>query len=498
MKRKIFAGIMIGVLLGAQSLMAEDFEFKPGSSDDSGDLTNSTEESKDLSEDIEKDGAEKEEVEEQKPAALEEDERFLKSIQSELDLARQEYIQVDENIQEVQEKIKEISAETISLKRQLSLLTQHMKQTELMIQNVQKQISKKEGEEAKLMTEIKVKEIEMQDLQRTLSEYLQFIYIQRNEYSGFDSDEYDRAIKILFSEDSIGEVLEANMYQAFLEDKGNDLMKDFLAAKGVLQVKQRELKERKFVLQKLRLQLKTDQSRYESQKSAKEQLLIESKGKERIFAQLVEQSKQQQNEIIAEITELQTNVAKVQDNMNKYGDYFDVKDYREMVDKKVEGIFSDDDEVNFRWPVSPSLGISAYYKDPSYVGVFGVQHSAIDIPVAQSTPVRAAEDAVVYKAKDNGMGYSYIVLAHKGGYMTLYGHISKINVEPGENVHKGQIIGLSGGAPGTKGAGYMTTGAHLHLEMFKGGAHIDPLSRLPLSYLPLSSVPEKYLPYVNR
>jgi murein DD-endopeptidase MepM/ murein hydrolase activator NlpD len=62
--------------------------------------------------------------------------------------------------------------------------------------------------------------------------------------------------------------------------------------------------------------------------------------------------------------------------------------------------------------------------------------------------------------------------------MTLYGHMYDIFVEEGEPVSRGDIIGLSGGAPGTRGAGYLTTGAHLHFETLKDGVNVDPMPYL--------------------
>jgi murein DD-endopeptidase MepM/ murein hydrolase activator NlpD len=55
-------------------------------------------------------------------------------------------------------------------------------------------------------------------------------------------------------------------------------------------------------------------------------------------------------------------------------------------------------------------------------------------------------------------------------------------VPPGTLVKKGDIIARSGGTPGTWGAGQMTTGAHLHFEMFKDGQHINPRRLLPNMY----------------
>ena len=138
-----------------------------------------------------------------------------------------------------------------------------------------------------------------------------------------------------------------------------------------------------------------------------------------------------------------------------------------------------DMRVSFAWPVDPVYGISALFRDEAYRKRFGMSHEAIDIPVEQGTVIRAPADGVVARASDKGLGYSSLALSHGGGFATLYGHVSRFLVSEGDFVYARDPIAESGGTPGTAGAGWMTTGAHLHLEFLKDGEHVDPLKYLP-------------------
>jgi murein DD-endopeptidase MepM/ murein hydrolase activator NlpD len=358
-----------------------------------------------------------------------------------------------------------------------------------MILNVQKQIIQKSNRLDLLDQEKTTLEIEAKELQRFLMEYFQLLYVQKNRYRA--NEQELRVLKLLFEDQTVSTRLEQNFYGAILEDKGIELIEQFESKQKEITIINQEIEQTKNNLESLNQDLVQRKQELEIQRNAKQALLDETKGKEEIFQRLLEESKKQQADIIAEISILKNNYSKVKTELAKNSGDIDLDQFLYSGEIGVNDLTATD--LNFRWPVIPSLGISAYYRDPSYTKVFGVPHSAIDIPVGQASPVKAIEDAVVYKAKDNGMGYSYIVLAHRGGFMSLYGHMSMIGVQVGDKVQKGQIIGLSGGTPGTKGAGYMTTGAHLHLEVFHGGSHIDPLEVLPLGVLPIRYVPEKYL-----
>ena len=155
--------------------------------------------------------------------------------------------------------------------------------------------------------------------------------------------------------------------------------------------------------------------------------------------------------------------------------------YRQTVASRPRSLQRNEKEVSFQqdfaldWPVTPLKGLSATFHDAPYKKRFGMEHYAIDIPTPQGSPVYAAAEGEVLEVHDQGMGYSTISLQHKGDLVTLYGHVSEILVSPGDYVAAGERIALSGGRPGSKGAGLLTTGPHLHLEVYAYGQPIDPL-----------------------
>lgn len=134
--------------------------------------------------------------------------------------------------------------------------------------------------------------------------------------------------------------------------------------------------------------------------------------------------------------------------------------------------------LSLLWPVEVKLGISAYFHDKAYEQRFKMQHNAVDIPVPQGTLIAAAAGGIVKDVADHGLGFNYITIEHPGGYATLYGHLTKFTVKPGDHVIAGDPIGYSGGRPGTPGAGF-STGPHLHFGVYINGAAVDPLPFLP-------------------
>ena len=94
-------------------------------------------------------------------------------------------------------------------------------------------------------------------------------------------------------------------------------------------------------------------------------------------------------------------------------------------------------------------------------------HRGVDYAAPTGTPVRTVGDGVVQFAGWQG-GYGKVVeVRHGAGRTTLYAHLSRIDVKPGERVEQGRTIG----AVGSTG---MSTGPHLHFEFRVAGVHQDP------------------------
>ncbi|HZV51890.1 MAG TPA: peptidoglycan DD-metalloendopeptidase family protein [Candidatus Dormibacteraeota bacterium] len=131
----------------------------------------------------------------------------------------------------------------------------------------------------------------------------------------------------------------------------------------------------------------------------------------------------------------------------------------------------------FVWPVrgftlTQGFGPTSLALEPSMFG-YPHFHTGIDLAVPVGTPVAAAAAGEVVLVGDGTTGYgTYVVIAHGGGLVTLYGHLSQALVAVGERVDQGQVIGLSG----STGA---STGPHLHFEVRLNGEPVDPLGYLP-------------------
>ncbi len=131
------------------------------------------------------------------------------------------------------------------------------------------------------------------------------------------------------------------------------------------------------------------------------------------------------------------------------------------------------------FPIQIPIEIVAGFHDPKYEEEFEEVHEAVDLFAPQGTTIYAPADGVVQKVLENGYDYSYFIIEHRADFFTVYGHVSEISVVKGQEVKRGEVLGKTGGTPGSVGAGYFTSGPHLHFEVFYDGKFVDPMKYLP-------------------
>ncbi|WP_246104853.1 M23 family metallopeptidase [Sphingomonas xanthus] len=99
---------------------------------------------------------------------------------------------------------------------------------------------------------------------------------------------------------------------------------------------------------------------------------------------------------------------------------------------------------------------------------FARMHRGIDFGAPSGAPIVAAADGQVIRSGWAGGYGRQIRLAHDGGLSTSYSHLSRLVVEEGSFVRQGQLIGYVGSSG-------LSTGPHLHYEVYRGGVAINPV-----------------------
>ncbi len=119
-------------------------------------------------------------------------------------------------------------------------------------------------------------------------------------------------------------------------------------------------------------------------------------------------------------------------------------------------------------PVSDVFGTRRVFN-----GKVQSMHQGLDYAVPSGTPVAALNAGTVLLASPLYFEGNCVVLDHGQGLLTLYLHLSEIRVKQGEQVKRGQEIGLSGGSG-------RATGPHLHLAVRWQGVYLNPATLLAL------------------
>lgn len=371
----------------------------------------------------------------------------------------EEILTIEKQIKDKTERIKELEkqdeiykknieikkAQRITLNNELDILgtkinvvQNALERTQLKIKQVNLEIQD---------TELKIlrQGAKIEDQKEKIAEFIRIIYHL----------DQKSPLEILLLNDSISDYFNQVKFVKSLEYQMQGILDKLQITKQISEEEKKILEDQELSLENLKKENKEKQMELEEQETTKEIFLERTKNSESKFQALLLAVREEKEQADAEIISLE-------------------KELREKLKKEL----AKEKETIFIWPVPKNI-ITATFNDPTYLFRKYFSHNATDIRASQGTQIVAAASGYIGRAKNAGMGYSYILIIHNNGFSTVYGHTSKSYVNEGDYVNQGQVIGLTGGMPGTPGAGQFSTGPHLHFEIHLDSNSVDPEKYLP-------------------
>ncbi len=158
-------------------------------------------------------------------------------------------------------------------------------------------------------------------------------------------------------------------------------------------------------------------------------------------------------------------------------------EYYGKLEEDGQEIPEDECQYKFAWPVP-----GHYYVSSGVGERWGTYHTGLDITGAKGTDIHASESGTVIRTNTScehdygkeescgcGGGYgNFIIIDHGNEFITLYGHLTEVDVEVGDVVKKGDLIGHMGSTG-------FSTGDHLHFEIRYQGYYLNPAAYVSIN-----------------
>jgi murein DD-endopeptidase MepM/ murein hydrolase activator NlpD len=374
----------------------------------------------------------------------------IQGLNQQIQSQNQQLEAIKQSQKQYADKIKSTQNQKATLSNELQILSDGVEKTKLEIEANQLEINKTDLEIKKANIDISNENDAIDKEKTNISGLLKLLYKQQDVST----------LEVLLLNNSLADfVNQAHYLQNTNKELANSL--DSLKKdKAALENNRALLTEKEKSLTDLQASLGQKQAVLEQNQQDQTYILEETKQSERRYQALLKEAQLQEQQTNNEIFSLEKTV---RDKLSA------------SKQKRLAASSS-----GFIWPV-PKNYITTTFHDPDYPfrKLIG-EHPGVDIRASQGTALMAAAAGYVARVKfDGSRNYAYIMIIHADGLSTVYGHVSAVNVEADDYVSQGQVIGKTGGLPGSVGAGPFTTGAHLHFEVRKDGIPVDPLGYLP-------------------
>lgn len=384
--------------------------------------------------------------------AQEDDQEEIGGLNLLISEKRNEINVLQKEIDAYEAEIKNKQQEARGLRNQIAILDNQIAKVNLDIKTTEAKIEQTNLEIQSTNLQIEDTEENILDQKEKIGEYIRLIY--KSDQVSF--------LELLLTNDSFSEFFDQIKYTQDIHQnlkKNVDKLKIF---KNELEIQKSNWEAKALLEEELKEQLQEKRAELAETNVAQGILLVQARLTEKEYQNYSYQLKLEQQSANSDILSLEKKIR------------------LKLEEREAAERFKGFGPTKLSWPVPPDRGISAYFHDPDYPFRYIFEHPAVDIRAYQGTPITAPDSGYVGRVKFSGnTSYAYVLLVHNDGLSTVFGHVSRVAVKEDEFVTKGQIVAYSGGAPGTTGAGNLSTGPHLHFEVRLNGIPVNPLEYLP-------------------
>lgn len=343
------------------------------------------------------------------------------------DLKKQQN-KINQQIDRTKNEIKGIQKETKDVAKQIEEL-------DIKVSDAASELDKVENDLIQLNLKIEGTIVELHDAEEKLDQ---------------QEDTFNQRLRVMYKNGNVG-------YLEVLLSSGD--IKEFLSRKDMIQEIAEYDKDLILFMKEQRDIIDTKKNELEGQRASVEVTKSKLEARKRDLERVT-----RDKELL--MGRLQEDIKAFEKEYDKLNDYA-----KEIASKivKLQRVTSPYSGGKMAWAVPGYSRISSYYGYRIHP-IFKTKklHTGIDIPAPTGTPITAASDGTVIFADWLGGYGKAIMVDHGGGIVTLYGHNSSFTASVGKKVKRGETIAKAGSTGNS-------TGPHLHFEVRKNGAYVDPL-----------------------
>ena len=334
---------------------------------------------------------------------------------------------VSKNLGETEERSRTLKQELTRVDYSLGQLNLGIKSSEFIIDKLELEISALQYDITDAQDKVLLKKKAVQSLLRVLQER-----------------DRESLLLSLMKNGTLGDILLETQTLVTLNGKLAENINELKNVQIILSTKLKERSQKREDLKRENGTLKIRKIALVDQKQDQQTLLSQTKNQQRLYEQQINELEKKQLTISGEIEEIEEELRSKIDPS--------------LLPQKRAGVLL----MPVKGFLSQNFGITAFSQKGGYRGK---AHNGIDIAASIGTPIYAAEDGVVVKTGNQdlfcrkGAYGRFIVISHNNNLVTLYAHLSSINVNNGQTVTRGDFIGYVGKS------GY-ATGPHLHLTVY--------------------------------